>query len=103
MQTFVARDLQIGNADKGLSLSILMTLSLSQVRRVACLQGKGAGKAQQRQVAAAAAAADLVAAREDAEFQQKASLEVQDVPNTIPAFKCAPQAAPPESTCLQVQ
>jgi hypothetical protein len=30
---------------------------------------------------------DLVAAREDAELQQKVSLELRDIPNTIPAFK----------------
>ena len=29
----------------------------------------------------------MLSAREDAEFQQKASAEIQDVPNTIPAFK----------------
>ena len=33
------------------------------------------------------ALAHMLAAREDAEFQQKASAEIQDVPNTIPAFK----------------
>ena len=33
-------------------------------------------------------AVDLVAAREDAELQQKFSSELQDIPNTIPAFKC---------------
>ena len=31
---------------------------------------------------------DLLAAREDAELQQKFSSELQDIPNTIPAFKC---------------
>lgn len=31
---------------------------------------------------------DLLAAREDAELQQKVSLELRDIPNTIPAFKC---------------
>lgn len=30
---------------------------------------------------------DLLSKREDAEFQQKANAEIQDVPNTIPAFK----------------
>ena len=31
--------------------------------------------------------AHMLEKREDAEFQQKASAEIQDVPNTIPAFK----------------
>ena len=70
----------------------------------ACVQGGGAIKARQQN--AVAAAADLVAAREDAEFQQKASLEVMDVPNTIPAFKCGPPplgtpaAAVGDNSCL---
>ncbi len=32
---------------------------------------------------------DMVSAREDAELQQKFSSELADIPNTIPAFKCA--------------
>ncbi|KAK9908106.1 hypothetical protein WJX75_002826 [Coccomyxa subellipsoidea] len=35
--------------------------------------------------------ADFVAAREDAELQQKFSSELQDIPNTIPAFKSHPR------------
>ena len=31
--------------------------------------------------------AHMLSAREDAELQQKANAEIQDVPNTIPAFK----------------
>ena len=37
--------------------------------------------------AEAGALTHMLSAREDAEFQQKASAEIQDVPNTIPAFK----------------
>ena len=59
-------------------------------QRDPCMQGGGRGAAQKRQSGAARTAEHLVAAREDAEFKQKASLEVTDVPNTIPAFKCDP-------------
>lgn len=58
-----------------------MTESAGLVSRVLCQQGK------ERVV-------DLVAAREDAELQQKFSSELQDIPNTIPAFKCAANPAP---------
>ena len=40
-----------------------------------------------REKSESGALAHMLSAREDAEFQQKASAEIQDVPNTIPAFK----------------